>query len=50
MAKETEKTVYETKIHCKNCQNEIEVQILIGITVKKYREKAKCNVCLCPLK
>jgi len=31
-------------------QNEIEVSIPIGMTVKKYREKAICNICKCPLK
>lgn len=50
MPKNKEKTFYETKIICKNCQNEIDVQIQIGVPVKKYRLTAKCNICKCQLK
>lgn len=50
MAKDKASTCYETKIVCKNCQNEIEVQIPMGTSVKEYRKKAKCNICKCALK
>lgn len=43
-------TFYEAVIICKNCKNEIEVQIPIGIPVKKYTEKNICTTCKCPLK
>lgn len=50
MAKDKEKTFYETKLVCKNCQNEIEVQIPVGTPVKVWRQKNKCNICKCALK
>ena len=52
MAKEKDKqgTFYDITITCKNCQKEIDVDIPIGTTVKKYREKAICPTCKCPLK
>lgn len=52
MTKEKDKqgTFYETVIVCRNCRNEIDVEIPIGTPVKKYREKAICPTCKCPLK
>lgn len=52
MAKEKQKTgtFYETTITCKNCRNEIDVQIPIGMSVKDYQKKEKCGICKCPLK
>lgn len=50
MKKEKQGTFYETVIVCKNCKNEIEVQIPIGTTVKKFVEKNICATCKCPMK
>lgn len=41
---------YETEITCKNCRNTIEVQIPVGMSVKEYQKKNKCNICKCDLK
>lgn len=40
-------TFYEGRYTCKNCHNEIEVQIPIGMSVKEYQKKEKCEICKC---
>lgn len=52
MTKEKDKqgTYYEVTIVCGNCRNEIEVQVPMGMPLKKYRQKAICPTCKCPIK
>lgn len=48
--KDKTETFYETKINCKNCKNEIDVQIPIGMDAREYMKKNKCEICQCNLK
>lgn len=50
MAKDKQGTFYETTIFCKNCKTETDASIPVGMLVKKFREKAICPNCKCPLK